>query len=392
MHIMLLHYYEAPNPDYSNLASALRSRGHTVWLGARGQHGALQWHDKDGLIALQSGPRRVPGGLARMRVLARILNKLLFLGFILHVRSFVRRAGPDFLQVNPSSLEWVWLLPVLMPRRICFIYNEKQLNLGMRQGWRGRLKDWQLLTGAWINTRLLFDHACFDHPWTAKRILGERWSQWATAIPVGVDPRFLTLDPARLASHGAKHPVRFVYVGAFTRFRELERLLLAARQVLATTSNFEIWFVGPDKAKGYYQDLVEELDLKAIVSLRPPVPYDQIPDLMADFDVGLAYVPDFLGRLQPAIKILEYRALGLPIISTDVASHREVVGDGVNGLLVDNSVEGWADAMRRFIEDRSLLRRCSVEAQAMRRGVTWDQVARAHEEVYRRLRTRTHAT
>jgi glycosyltransferase involved in cell wall biosynthesis len=319
-------------------------------------------------------------------VLARILNRFLFLGFVLRVRSFVRQAGPDIVQVNPAALQWVGLLPFMMPRQTCFIYNEKQLNLGMRRGWRGRLKDWQLLAVTWVNARLLFDHACFDHAWTAKRVLGDRWPDRATAIPVGVDPSFLSLAPAHRAAGGTEHPVRYIYVGALTKFRELERLLLAVREVLARTSNFCVGFVGPDKANGFYQNLVDELGLQDVVSISPPVPYSQIPELMASFDVGLAYVPDFLGHLQPAIKILEYRALGLPIISTDVASHREIVEDGINGLLVDNSTTAWAGAMRRFIEDRQFLQRCGEQASAMRRGMTWDEVARAHEQVYYKLK------
>ena len=132
--------------------------------------------------------------------------------------------------------------------------------------------------------------------------------------------------------------------------------------------------------------MVNDLDLNAVVTFRPPVPYDQVPELLWDHDVGLAYVPDRpTWHLQPTLKAVEYRAAGLPILSVDVAGHRELVKDGVNGLLVPDTVEGLAEGMLQLIQNRDFLERCRINASQMRQGTTLDEVARMYEEIYEKL-------
>jgi glycosyltransferase involved in cell wall biosynthesis len=41
-------------------------------------------------------------------------------------------------------------------------------------------------------------------------------------------------------------------------------------------------------------------------------------------------------------------------VSNANASNREVIADGVNGLLVDNSVESWYLAMKKLIDNQQL--------------------------------------
>jgi glycosyltransferase involved in cell wall biosynthesis len=54
-------------------------------------------------------------------------------------------------------------------------------------------------------------------------------------------------------------------------------------------------------------------------------------------------------------KLIQYFAAGLPsIVSNANASNREVIADGVNGLLVDNSVESWYLAMKKLIDNQQL--------------------------------------
>lgn len=386
MHIVLLHFYSNPNPQYQNMASGLRARGHTVWLGAHNQNHDLEWHDGKCVFAVQPGPARLPDRLLRIRLVAPVLKRLLLFGFMLRVRSFLRQARPDVVQVNPSLFPWV--LPMFMPRQMCFVFDIRQINVGIRTDLIGRLKEWQLVKVWWICARFFYDHTCFCHAGAAHKILGERWSKWATVVPVGLSPRLLTVNPTDSASEDPECPVRFIYVGAISRFRKLERLLCAVQRMLSKTDEFQVVFVGPQEPQGFLHKLVDELDLNAVVTVKSPIPYGEIPELLARYDVGLAYVPDrATWHDQPTIKVLEYRAVGLPILSTDVASHREVVEEGVNGLLVRNSVESLAEGMLRFVLDRDFLRHCRANARAMRRGLTIGKVARMYEQdVYQRLK------
>ena len=387
MHIVLFHFYSNPNPDYRNLAVGLRARGHTVWLGERDQNGDLTWHDGERIIALQKGPAALPKILRRVRLVTAVWRRVAFFHFMLRVRRLVQRARPDIIQVNPSVFV-PWVLSVLMPEESRAILDVRQLNVGIRKDLVGRIKEWRLVMLRWLYARYLFDHTCFNHAGTARKVLGANWQASATVIPVGLHPFFLSQKTTDPSAKDSDDPVRFIYIGTLTRFRQLEQLVLASQRMLSETDRFRIVFIGPDETQGYLQEQINELNLNGVVSIMPPVPNDAAPALLADYDVGLAYVPNrATWHYQPTIKVRESLALGLPILSTDVLSHREVVKEGVNGLLVSNTVENLAEGMLQFVRDRAFLHRCWINAQTMRRGMTLDKVAEMYEQdVYLPLR------
>ena len=100
--------------------------------------------------------------------------------------------------------------------------------------------------------------------------------------------------------------------------------------------------------------------------------------------VNQAYVPDRPAHwhYHPTLKVLEYQALGLPIIATDNEPNREVVENELNGLLVQNSNESLAKAMLRFVTYEGFFERCSLQAAAMRRGTIWGEVAKIMKRTF----------
>lgn len=112
------------------------------------------------------------------------------------------------------------------------------------------------------------------------------------------------------------------------------------------------------------------------MTLQPPVPYECVPSLVLDYDVALAIVPEEPADWQyhPTLKVLEYRALGIPIIATDVAPNRDVVTDGKNGYLVQNAPSDFASAMFSFVSDQVLLKEITESAQDMREGSSWEEI------------------
>ena len=173
--------------------------------------------------------------------------------------------------------------------------------------------------------------------------------------------------------------------------RQLETLLAAIQMAQGITEKLRVTFMGPDAAQGFYHGLVEQLGLGPIVTFKPPLPYAEVPAAVSGYDVALTYVPDFPPDWQyyPTLKVQEYRALGLPIIASDFEPNRQFVQQGVNGFLVPNTVEAWAEAMTTFADDRDFLRGCQANARRSRQGRTWDEIARVWErDIYNVLAVR----
>lgn len=378
--IALFNLQRMPNPDYPNMAAGLRERGHSVYLGSLDEAGNLAWDDGAGVTAVQPGPLPEDAQVGGMR------RRLAYAQFWGRVRSFLRRLRPDIVQMDPGVTFSPWLLPQRMPPDMRFIFDIKQINVGVRSDAVGRFKEWQMVRSWWYSGRYVYDHTLFDYGLAAEAVMGPQWQRWSTVVPVGINPELLEVPRPAPRPTGSDAPLRFIYIGSLSRFRELERLLEAAQAVAQQNGRFHIDFVGPDKSDGYYQGLIRDLGLADRVSFKPPVPYADIPQLIAGYDVGLAYNPDRLTwHYQPTIKVKEYRAVGLPILSTAVTSHRDFVEEGVNGLLVENTAQAWANGMLRFIEDASFFERTDRNARIMRCGITIAEVAEMHERVYRAL-------
>lgn len=380
MRIVLFNIHRHPNPDYPNMAAGLRDRGHEVILGLLDDAGNLSWHDGRRTIAVTKGPF-VAGREGPIRVIAQ---RLQFLAFWQRLRRFLRDIAPDIVQMDPGVTLFPWLLPLAMPRTMRFIFDVKQINVGVNTTRAGRLKEWQLLRSWAFAARRTYDYALFDYHLAAEALLGPRWKQYAAVVPVGINPDFLAVQPAAVPPNA---PVRFLFVGSLSPLRELELLFEAVALAAQQTTDFHVDLVGPDNAGGRYHRLVEEMNLSGVITLCPPVAHQAVAALMSSgYDVGIAYNPARpTWHYQPTIKVLEYRAAGLPIISTDVRSHREIVEQDVNGVLVPNTAAAWANALVRFATDRSFHDRCRGSARRMRRGTTIAEVAEMHEAVYRRL-------
>ena len=150
---------------------------------------------------------------------------------------------------------------------------------------------------------------------------------------------------------------------------------------------FRLDFIGPDTTGGHYHALAQHMGLGDTVRLLPPIAYDRVPETVTAYDVALTIVPESPPdwQYQPTIKGVEYRALGMPVIATDLPPNRELVSHEVNGLLVSNTADSIAAALLRFIADPAFRARCRANAQAMRDGPTWDAAATQYMDIYRRL-------
>ncbi len=67
-------------------------------------------------------------------------------------------------------------------------------------------------------------------------------------------------------------------------------------------------------------------------------------------------------RCKSYIKFLDYSALGIPSICSSIDPYEQLVGDGKNGLLVQNTTEMWYGAIQTLIEEPVLRRKLASQA------------------------------
>lgn len=108
-----------------------------------------------------------------------------------------------------------------------------------------------------------------------------------------------------------------------------------------------------------------------IVSDRKPTTFDfpfewkawsagtEVEDLQ-NFDIGIMPLPDTeWAKGKCAMKILQYMGVGVPSIGSDLGGNREVIQDGVNGLLA-TSEEEWVTKVLQLAGDSELSQRLGL--------------------------------
>ena len=188
-------------------------------------------------------------------------------------------------------------------------------------------------------------------------------------FPSGVDPDHYAAARALRRPH--ERPVAG-YVGVID-----ERLDLALVAGLAAAlPDWEVRMVGP-VAKIDMADLPQAPNLV----FTGKVGYDQLPGVMAGFDVAL--MPFALNQATRSIsptKTLEYLAAGLPVVSTRVA---DVVADYASVVALADDAAGFAATCRAALEQDPAARAAAV-APLVERS-TWDAIAERMEELIRQV-------
>ncbi|HEX3995095.1 MAG TPA: glycosyltransferase, partial [Acetobacteraceae bacterium] len=70
------------------------------------------------------------------------------------------------------------------------------------------------------------------------------------------------------------------------------------------------------------------------------------------WDIGLAPLAETpFNACKSAIKVLDYAALGLASVASDVAAYRGSLADGPGGILLPNTTDAWYEALSRLIRD-----------------------------------------
>lgn len=81
------------------------------------------------------------------------------------------------------------------------------------------------------------------------------------------------------------------------------------------------------------------------------VPFEDYPGHLARFDVGVAPLNNSrFNRAKSWLKPLEYSALGIPWVASDLPEYSELAQRG-GGIVVPNKPKAWTAAVRRLLQD-----------------------------------------
>jgi glycosyltransferase involved in cell wall biosynthesis len=216
----------------------------------------------------------------------------------------------------------------------------------------------------------------------------------AVVVPNALDERLWTdPPPIRPTRHG---PVRVLFMGTATHdvdFALVMPALTRLHQTFADRISFDLIGV---TVRHDLPEWAHSVSRPAIANLSYPAFVNWMSQLPA-WDIGIAPLAETpFNDSKSAIKAMDYAALGLAIVTSDVAAYRDALADGVDGLLVSNTETDWLDALSRLVRDPALrvglargaraafAERWTLAAQAAHRQDAWRDVVAARPNRHQR--------
>ena len=171
------------------------------------------------------------------------------------------------------------------------------------------------------------------------------------------------------------------WLGSLSPGRGAEDFLRILARALPELRDARGVVIGDGRLAGQCRSLASELGISERVVFTGAVEHERVPDMLVDLDLAVASYPKQDGFYFSPLKVAEYLACGLPVV-TGTTGGTNPVEDGINGVLVrPGDVAAWAYAVVALCKDRARRTRMGVAARrSALMGPTWEKNARVVEQ------------
>jgi glycosyltransferase involved in cell wall biosynthesis len=190
-------------------------------------------------------------------------------------------------------------------------------------------------------------------------------------LPWGADvERFAAVAAARDQSPLAHSPQHVVFMGSFRPWHGVNDFVRAALLLLGQGHDLRFTLIGDGPERAAAQALAAPRAER--FTFTGAVPYGEVPGLLAQADLGVA---PFNTAPHPALraagffwsplKIYEYMAAGLPVVTADIPPLNTIIRPGQEGALFpEGDVPALAAAVAGALADRAEARAMGARARA----------------------------
>ncbi len=192
-------------------------------------------------------------------------------------------------------------------------------------------------------------------------------------IPNGVEDNFSPL-PSGITTIGG--------TGSFSKNKNFKTLAKALLLLRKEGIKFRAIFIGDGEEREEIERIVQPL--REDIQITGYIPNREVLNMLKKLHIFV--LPSFSeGR---SIALLEAMATGRAIVASDIPQNREIIRDGVNGLLFDpNSPEDLKNKLKSLIENRERLIFLAKNAYTTIKEMklSWEEAARKYAELYEKL-------
>ncbi|MCA9247645.1 MAG: glycosyltransferase family 4 protein [Planctomycetales bacterium] len=304
------------------------------------------------------------------------------------LREIVAEFRPDVVVLRPApfydGVQWIckeFGLPCVLELN-CLVAAEK--TIFNRQSAASFLTRW------WEQRTIRRADAAFGVTKQVKQAIDQYLdASRSRTIANGVDTD--TFNPERIDSTGLRRDLGLEgktvlgVIGSYKPWHGLETTIELIEKLTQHDSKYHLLIIGQGPMYEPIGRAIRERNLDSYVTRLGQITHDQVPQHLGLFDFAVMTYADTPGFYMSPLKMYEYLAMGIPVVTSDVGDLRETIEDGVTGLLVHPpTAENFATAILEI--EKSPERLASIRANARKLAVeklSWRQNAAAVLELCR---------
>lgn len=205
-------------------------------------------------------------------------------------------------------------------------------------------------------------------------------SEKLQVLPNGID--FDSFVPARADGRSVRQRLNLMdvpvvgYVGGFWHGNDMDTLMKAWQTVETAVPEATLLLVGDGPQREIAQAFGEALGLQRVTWVGE-VPHAEVPNYLAAMDIGVGpYIEEALNFVSP-LKVIEYTAMGLPVIAAHGGQIKELVLHGTTGYTYPaEDAEALAQYIIDLLNAPEKAQQMGQRAQEhMRTWHSWDEMA-----------------
>lgn len=149
--------------------------------------------------------------------------------------------------------------------------------------------------------------------------------------------------------------MKFVLAGTFIKIKGFDRFIKVCKRLKDDGELFSALIMGDGEEKENIKKIIAETNLGDTVKILDfqTNPYKYIAH--SDVYVCSSYAEGYSTAVSESV------ALNVPVITTECSGMREIFGENECGIICENSEDGLYNAMKKVLNDPSLLKKFSAE-------------------------------
>lgn len=175
------------------------------------------------------------------------------------------------------------------------------------------------------------------------------------------------------------------FTGVLRAWHGLDLLLTAVANMKKKGARISLLIVGDGPYRQEFEKVISAFGLERFVFVTGRIPHEQVPAYISLFDVAVSPKATFYSS---PMKVIEYMALGKPVVVPRAPNFLDIIDDGANGITFeDGNVDNLEKALGLLFESPELCRRIGRKARAkVESRLNWRWNAEAACRLFRRER------